>query len=137
MRDEDGVPHVFLQWKGTNACLDFYCACGRQWHFDGYFARDLTCGHCGQTWLLPHILTPAAIEPDGWKMLTLVFDDKEVIRDGEFEVTWPRPVFDAVKPGGIFEIHDEDRSAYVNLLGITPQGDAAVTLKVRNRGVSP
>jgi hypothetical protein len=132
-------PDLFLQWKGTDACLDLYCTCGQDLHFDGFFATELTCGHCGQTWELPHKLTITPVEPT--HQLTLIFDDADVIGDGEFEIRWPRPSFDAAEPGGIFEIHQHPdgfgRSAYVDLLKVTPQDDGTVTMTVRNRGVSP
>jgi hypothetical protein len=37
---------MFIQWKGTDVCLDFHCRCGRHGHFDGYFAYRLRCS-CG------------------------------------------------------------------------------------------
>lgn len=54
----EGLAHTFLQWKGTNACLDFKCSCGRMAHFDGYFAYVLECGYCGIKWEMPYILFP-------------------------------------------------------------------------------
>ena len=47
---------VFIQWKGTEVCLDFSCECGAGGHFDGYFAYQLRCGVCGRVWDLPHTL---------------------------------------------------------------------------------
>lgn len=38
---------MFIQWKGTDVCVDFICACGTQGHFDGYFAHYLRCPTCG------------------------------------------------------------------------------------------
>lgn len=135
----DDRPSAFLQWKGTNACLDFWCACGVQFHFDGYFGIQLTCGACGQAWELPHMLTPEAVEPD--RQVKLCYDDRDVIRDGEFEVAWPRPVFDGAEPGDIIEIHqtwqNNGRSTYADLLRIEPQPDGMTVLTLRNRGVSP
>ena len=49
-------PNIFLQWKGTDACLDFYCTCGAQGHFDGYFCHRIRCGKCGKVWTLPDLL---------------------------------------------------------------------------------
>lgn len=38
---------MFIQWKGTDACIDFTCgACNENCHFDGYFAHYLRCP-CG------------------------------------------------------------------------------------------
>ena len=55
-------PTAFIQWKGTTACLDVHCACGRDLHFDGEFAYELTCGACGRTWELPTKLTLREVE---------------------------------------------------------------------------
>lgn len=49
-------PSVFVQWKGTDACIDFYCPCGYHGHFDGPFAYGLRCRNCGRAWTLPHTL---------------------------------------------------------------------------------
>jgi hypothetical protein len=37
---------MFIQWKGTDVCLDFHCPCGISSHFDGYFAYAVKC-QCG------------------------------------------------------------------------------------------
>lgn len=38
---------MFIQWKGTDVCLDFICGeCGTQGHFDGMFAYLLGCPEC-------------------------------------------------------------------------------------------
>ena len=102
---DDSRPDAFIQWKGTDACLDLYCTCGEQFHFDGYFAYELTCGNCGQTYELPNTFRLNPVEPS--RGLTLVFDDREVIKEGVFEIPWPRPGFTAVKSGDIIEVHDE------------------------------
>ncbi len=38
---------MFIQWKGTDVCLDFYCPCGAHGHFDGDFAYNVRCPNCG------------------------------------------------------------------------------------------
>jgi hypothetical protein len=45
---------VFVQWKGTDVCLDLNCLCGYHGHFDGDFAYFLRCGSCGRTYEMPH-----------------------------------------------------------------------------------
>lgn len=52
------IAHTFIQWKGTDVCLDFICICGAQGHFDGYFAYVLECSKCGGKWEMPFILYP-------------------------------------------------------------------------------
>lgn len=49
----DGT-HAFIQWKGTDVCLDFTCECGAVGHFDGLFAYALRCPGCGKAWDMPH-----------------------------------------------------------------------------------
>lgn len=43
----------FVQWKGTDVCLDFTCLCGTGLHFDGDFAYALRCWSCERIWELP------------------------------------------------------------------------------------
>lgn len=55
-------PEVFIQWKGTDVCLDFTCECGFTGHFDGYFAYVLRCRGCGKEWEMPWHLYPRPSE---------------------------------------------------------------------------
>ncbi|WP_145670196.1 hypothetical protein [Bradyrhizobium stylosanthis] len=58
---DEGSPeetHAFIQWKGTDVCMDFHCECGAHNHFDGYFAYTVKCQHCGAVWEMPHYLKP-------------------------------------------------------------------------------
>ncbi|WP_159540885.1 hypothetical protein [Aeromicrobium sp. 9AM] len=38
---------MFIQWKGTEVCLDFNCACGESGHIDDMFAYFIHCPTCG------------------------------------------------------------------------------------------
>jgi len=49
--------NVFIQYKGTNICMDFYCECGAHCHYDGYFAYAVKCPHCDTVWEMPQDLT--------------------------------------------------------------------------------
>lgn len=31
-------PYAFIQWKGTDVCMDFHCECGAHCHFNSDFA---------------------------------------------------------------------------------------------------
>lgn len=42
-----GKPHGWIQWKGTDVCMDVYCKCGDQFHIDSYFAYHVKCPSCG------------------------------------------------------------------------------------------
>lgn len=58
---------INLQWKGTDACYDFYCPCGMDDddlglgnHCDGLFQQWFACSGCGRVWCLPNRI--AAVE---------------------------------------------------------------------------
>lgn len=40
----------FIQWKGTDICMDFHCECGKHNHYDGFFADHVKCAGCGQVY---------------------------------------------------------------------------------------
>jgi hypothetical protein len=58
------VPSVYIQWKGTDACLDFHCECGNHGHIDADFVYGVRCSACGRTYTLPDTLTLAEGVPD-------------------------------------------------------------------------
>jgi hypothetical protein len=37
---------TFIQWKGTDVCMDFYCDCGTDNHYDAEFAYFVRCSGC-------------------------------------------------------------------------------------------
>lgn len=42
----EGKPHGWVQWKGTDVCMDVHCKCGYLSHFDGDFAYFMECPKC-------------------------------------------------------------------------------------------
>lgn len=44
------IENNFIQWKGTNICMDFYCDCGTHNHYDGYFGHHVKCKGCKQVY---------------------------------------------------------------------------------------
>ncbi len=54
-------PSVFVQWKGTDVCMDFHCECGAHCHFDGYFAYTVKCLHCETVWEMPQTIYPRKV----------------------------------------------------------------------------
>lgn len=39
-------PHGWVQWKGTDVCMDVHCACGYLGHVDADFAYNVECPSC-------------------------------------------------------------------------------------------
>lgn len=38
--------HGWIQWKGTDACIDLHCRCGHHGHYDGDFLYFFECPAC-------------------------------------------------------------------------------------------
>lgn len=43
-------PHGWIQWKGTDVCMDIHCVCGESTHIDGEFMYYIKCGACGRVY---------------------------------------------------------------------------------------
>lgn len=43
---------TFIQWKGTEVCIDLRCPCGHHGHVDDSFAYFVECGGCGAVYEL-------------------------------------------------------------------------------------
>lgn len=46
-----GAPHCWIQWKGTNVCMDFYCKCGAGGHIDNWSVYYIECPECGAVYM--------------------------------------------------------------------------------------
>lgn len=44
--------HGWIQWKGTNVCMDIHCQCGSTFHYDGERLYFWACGDCGRTYMV-------------------------------------------------------------------------------------
>lgn len=43
-------PYGWIQWKGTDVCMDVRCACGARMHVDGEFVYHLECSQCDRVY---------------------------------------------------------------------------------------
>lgn len=69
-----------LQWKGTDACLDFDCPCGAHGHFDGMFADHVRCPACGQAYRLDNTVTATPVDTDRAETLHVAgVNDEELL----------------------------------------------------------
>ena len=46
--DLAGTPHGWIQFKGTELCMDVHCHCGQLTHIDGMFIYHVKCVSCGR-----------------------------------------------------------------------------------------
>jgi hypothetical protein len=59
-----GKPYGWIQWKGTDACIDLHCACGHHCHLDEEFLYAWQCHQCGRKYLLDcHVQLVEVTEP--------------------------------------------------------------------------
>lgn len=60
-------PYGWVQWKGTDVCMDAYCVCGEQMHIDADFAYHIKCSTCKRVYEVGgHVkLYEIDFEPDG------------------------------------------------------------------------
>lgn len=57
-------PELFVQWKGTEVCGDFFCRCGAKSHIHADFCYTIRCGRCGQVWEVPTVLALTPVDED-------------------------------------------------------------------------
>lgn len=57
-----GKPHGWIQWKGTNVCMDIHCTCGCLSHIDASFAYHVVCPACNQVYFCNGNIELIAIE---------------------------------------------------------------------------
>lgn len=43
---KEGSPHGWIQWKGTDVCMDVHCVCGFHSHIDTDFCYWVKCPAC-------------------------------------------------------------------------------------------
>jgi hypothetical protein len=44
----DGISSGWIQWKGTDVCVDLHCECGYHGHVDAEFFYRYECVGCGR-----------------------------------------------------------------------------------------
>ncbi len=71
----EGKPHGWVQWKGTDVCMDIHCKCGHHSHIDAVFAYHVKCPKCKTVYFCNgHIeFVELEKEPDN----CVVMDDRE------------------------------------------------------------
>jgi hypothetical protein len=47
----EGSPNGWIQWKGTDVCMDVYCKCGEHSHVDASFLYHVECPSCGTVYM--------------------------------------------------------------------------------------
>jgi flavoprotein len=64
-------PHGWIQWKGTEVCIDLHCSCGHHGHVDADFFYAYRCAGCGKCYHVGSYVklveaTPEEVAADGW-----------------------------------------------------------------------
>jgi len=56
--------HGWIQWKGTNVCIDLHCPCGAHDHIDAGFAYFYRCSGCGRGYALGQTIKLIPLTPE-------------------------------------------------------------------------
>lgn len=70
-------PSAFIQWKGTEVCMDFHCKCGAFCHFDGDSPYVVECPHCHTKWEMPYVVYPREVTPETYAHPPKMLDPDE------------------------------------------------------------
>lgn len=55
---------VYIQYKGTDICMDFHCECGNDTHFDGDFTYAVRCPYCKGVYELSSYINTRKLTPE-------------------------------------------------------------------------
>lgn len=80
-REHKNKPHGWIQWKGTDVCIDLHCSCGYHGHVDSAFFYYYKCPKCKQQYavsshvklipLTPELIALGDVGPDQFKTCEL------------------------------------------------------------------
>jgi hypothetical protein len=56
-------PHGWIQWKGTNVCMDIHCSCGHHSHVDLDFLYFFRCPNCKKTFAVGQTVRLYEMDP--------------------------------------------------------------------------
>lgn len=73
-------PHAFLQWKGTDVCMDVRCKCGYCSHIDDEFTYEIQCPKCKTVYMCNGHIELIEVEE---------FDEEFVKIDDSFNIDIP------------------------------------------------
>jgi hypothetical protein len=57
-------PSGYIQWKGTDACLDLHCKCGQHDHIDADFTYYWECSACKTVYALSSFIRVVEMSPE-------------------------------------------------------------------------
>jgi len=58
---------TYIQWKGTDLCMDWLCEDGHRNHFDGFYAYEIVCEECGKAYYPEDHVVLSKTKPDFMK----------------------------------------------------------------------
>lgn len=78
--EREAIPFGWIQWKGTDVCMDVHCACGAFLHIDASFAYYIRCPHCDQLYRCGEFvqLVPVEALPPGVTAVVEPYPDEDV-----------------------------------------------------------
>ena len=89
-RKEEERASAFIQWKGTDVCLDLSCECGYSSHLDAEFAYAIKCPKCKTEYVMPAdivLLKKSDVSPTMYDHESKVCEGDRPEQDEDF--VWP------------------------------------------------
>jgi hypothetical protein len=68
-KEWEGKPHGWIQWKGTDVCVDIRCVCGSTAHIDASFFYHWACLECGRKYALSAYVAMIELTPEQAKFV--------------------------------------------------------------------
>ena len=59
-----GNGYGWVQWKGTNVCMDIHCGCGYHGHVDADFFYFYRCPKCSKLFAVGQVVNMIALTPE-------------------------------------------------------------------------
>lgn len=80
--NKQGRPHGWIQWKGTNVCMDIHCECGAHMHIDDDFVYYIKCPHCKRTYFCNGHIQLIELEEEPDSCVKIPMPDEDMLLDG-------------------------------------------------------
>jgi|GEM_PF-7068989 len=110
----DGLPHAWLQWKGSRVCMDLCCFCGVHSHVDAeFFCYRVKCPACGRVYEcnghveLIELLSNKGYENSVSPQVGMLFEE------GKGLLPRPKRFYDPIPSPGCLSCGEDDESKLV------------------------
>jgi hypothetical protein len=77
------VPYGWIQWKGTEVCMDISCNCGASLHADEEFFYHFKCGKCGTIYAVGQVIKLIPLTPEQIKLGEINIEEISTLKEND------------------------------------------------------